>query len=164
MSKFFTVRLNTGLKIAAVALLAMHSATAAAQYRVAAFSESAGFNSLLAGDLIAAERSLTRVRPKSMAYGDINNLCVLQILTKQYDDSVASCQSALRKLKQTSMTARQRKNMAAEIYTNLAIAQHKQGDFRGAQNSLGKALSRNTSSGNAESNAIVLKINQVASN
>jgi len=118
-----------------------------------------GSQSLIAGNLERADRSLPDNTSSRLSYADTNNLCVLQILQRSEAAAVKTCQKALLKLQSESLKRRAKSSLRGEIYNNLAVAQLLAGDQVAAQKSLAKALSLANVSDDEISNA---EVNEVA--
>ena len=158
------VLLNTALKLSVVASLGVFSGAALAEYRVSAIDRGLGFKSLLAGDVKKAQAILQRRHTESMDYADRNNLCVLKILKNQVEEAVESCNGALIVLRRQGLRLGQEKVAAAEIYSNLSVAQLLLNNEEGAEASLLKALELSEGSNNAQANLQTLRAFPLALN
>jgi|TARA_B110000305_G_scaffold236870_1_gene299062 hypothetical protein len=153
-------------KLALLALtLASSFATsgALADYRLTAFSDTAGFQALVKEDLAKAKSIFASRSLKNMDYFETNNLCVAQILFEEYDAAIASCSSAIAKSKFSSeLTFGNEKVALASIYSNLAVAKVMAGDGAGANVDLEMALSLNQKDSNASINYDLISTNLIA--
>ncbi|MEX0963892.1 MAG: hypothetical protein WDZ52_07630 [Pseudohongiellaceae bacterium] len=156
----------TRTKIAALALTltsAFATTSAFADYHLTAFSDTVGFQALLAEDVAAAKATFASRRIERMDYFEANNLCVAQILMEEFDAAIASCSTALDKAEFSSELTVERENIAlAAIYSNLAVAKVMVGDTAGANSSLEIALLLNEKDGNANMNYNLISANLVA--
>ncbi|GJM13219.1 MAG: hypothetical protein DHS20C12_16220 [Pseudohongiella sp.] len=152
-------------KLALVALtLASSFATsgALADYRLTAFSDTAGFKALVEKDTVTAESAFASLKLTDMDYFEANNLCVSQILVEEFDAAIVSCSAALEKAElSTELTVRNEKIALASVYSNLAVAKVMTGDTSGANIDLEKALSLNLYDGNASINYGLISSNLV---
>jgi len=140
------------------------SGAASADYRVTAFGHSSEFEALLAGDVesaksILGERSLAR-----LDFVEANNLCVTQILAKEFPAAELACATALEKVEsEYSMGIVTRKEAKASIYSNLAVALAMSGKIDEAEAALEQALMLNGKDRNAVANYSLLSGSQPSS-
>ena len=136
---------------------------ALADYRLTAFSDTAGFQALVKEDLATAKTTFESRSLKSMDYFEANNLCVAQILLEEYAEAITSCSSALEKSEYSSELSYSNEKIAlAAIYSNLAVAKAITGDTAGANVDLEMALSLNEKDGNASLNYDLISTNLIA--
>lgn len=134
-----------------------------ADYRLTAFSDTAGFKALVDKDVAQAKSVFASRSLKRMDYFEANNLCVAQILLEEFDAAITSCASALEKAKDSSeLTIRNEKIALASVYSNLAVAKVMIGDTAGANIDLEMALSLNQRDGNASINYDLISTNLIA--
>jgi len=156
---------KTRLVLSVVGLGSLLAAgTASADYRVAAFGYSSEYDAILSKDVdtamsIFSNRSLGR-----LDFVESNNLCVTQILAKEFGAAVASCDAALRKVgSDKSVGIVKQRSAMASIHSNLAVAKALSGDIEGASAELEKALSLNSRDANAVANYSELQASRPAS-
>lgn len=140
--------------ITAAGLLSMLAAgNAAADYRVTAFGYSSEYEAVLSGDVATAKSILSKRSLASLDFVESNNLCVTQILAREFPAAVASCSAALEKIESDrAISAITERTAKASIYSNLAVAKAMSGDLGGASEALETALSLNASDRNAVAN------------
>lgn len=159
--KYFS---HTKLALLALTLTSSFATSGAlADYRLTAFSDTAGFQALVKEDLTMAKATFSSRSLKRMDYFEANNLCVAQILLEEYDAAITSCSSALEKSKFSSeLSFRNEKVALASVYSNMAVAKAMSGDTAGANVDLEMALSLNEKDGNASINYDLISTNLVA--
>jgi len=151
------------LFFSAIALLSANASFA--DYRVTAFGDTKAFAALLEGDVVAAQRYFSSNRPGSLDFAEANNLCVTEILAKDYASAVAACEIALDKLKfYPYINAMSAKSAKASIYSNLAVATAMLGNLDAASRYLEVSLSFNSKDENALINYDLISSNTVAAN
>ena len=157
---------HSKLALLAVTLTAsIATSSAFADYRLTAFSDTPGFMALVKEDLPEAKAIFASRSLKNMDYFEANNLCVAQVLLKEYEAAITSCSSALEKSEYSSeLTYRNEKIALASVYSNLAVAKAMSGDAAGANLDLETALSLNEKDGNANLNYDLISTNLVAGN
>jgi hypothetical protein len=138
--------------IAAASLSSLFAASiASAEYHVTAFGDTAGYYNLVSLD---AEPVLSTLSGRlALDYAEANNLCVAQILAKDYSAAVASCELALEEVREAfDLTMSTEKSAKASIFSNMAVAKALAGDLEAANEDLKMALSLNGRDGNAVAN------------
>ncbi len=145
---------KTRVLIAAAGFLSvMAASSASAEYRVTVFGHTAGYSDLLSKDAATAASYLKKRSASKMNYLELNNLCVTEILLKEFEAAVASCGSALSKASTSyDLSVRVEKTVKASIYSNMAVAKAMSGDVISAKVDLETALSLNARDKNANSN------------
>ena len=90
---------------------------------------------------------------KKMDFLELNNLCVLELLVKDFSSAIESCETALGKSTSTrGIGFGAKKKVEASIHSNLAVAKALSGDLEGAEKELEMALSLNSLDSNAKAN------------
>lgn len=89
----------------------------------------------------------------SLDFVEANNLCVTQILAKEYSAAESACAMALEKIDYDySLGLIAKKAARASIYSNLAVALAMNGNMPAASTALEKALALNSRDANAVAN------------
>lgn len=136
---------------------AVMAGTAAADYRVTAFGHASEFDALLTGDVASAKTILGDRSLTSLDFVEANNLCVTEILAKDFAAAELACASALKKVDiQYSMGVFTRKEAKASIYSNLSVALAMSGRVAEAEAALEQALLLNRHDKNAVANYSLL--------
>lgn len=144
---------------------AFAAGAASADYRVTAFGDTKAYTALIGGDVSGAQANFIAARPSSLDFAEANNLCVTEILSKDYVAAIEACEIALDKIKYDPyITATSRKSAKASIYSNLAVATAMLGDFSAASSFLEISLSFNASDENALINYDLISASLVAAN
>ena len=129
------------------------STAASADYRVTAFGYSAEYEAMLAGDVTAASSILSDRSIARMDFVEANNLCVTEILAKNYESAETACAAALEKVTTDfSVDLIARKNAKAAILSNMAVALAQSGELAAASAALEEALALNSRDKNAVAN------------
>ncbi|MEQ8409234.1 MAG: hypothetical protein RKH07_13260 [Gammaproteobacteria bacterium] len=149
--KFIT---TSRLTLAAAGLASLLLAgTASADYRVTAFGETAEYSALLSKDVESAKSIFSKREIAKLDFISANNLCVTQILAKEFSEAISSCATALEKVDaELGIGVTTEKTAKASILSNLAVAKAMNGDVSGASMDLERALLLNSRDRNAVSN------------
>ena len=134
-------------------LVSIVPSIAAAEYRVTAFGDSTGFDALLQGDEEAAKAQMSVANLAELNFAEANNLCVAEILGKDFESAMSACLVSLDKIKFASdVSPMSAKSAKASIYSNLAVAKALAGDLKGASTALEVALVYKSTDSNALNN------------
>lgn len=149
-----TRSVSTLATVGGLALASLLSAnTAMAEYRVTAFGYTAGFSELLESDLSAIESTFAEKSLSGLDYSEANNLCVAQILLKDFGAAVESCEAAVIKAEKSfEISARDVNTVKASIYSNMGVAKALAGNDTEASKDLELALKFNARDKNANTN------------
>ncbi len=149
-----TRSISTLATVGGFALASLLSAnTAMAEYRVTAFGYTTGFSELIETDLTAIEATFAKKSISGLDYSEANNLCVAQILLKDFEAAVASCEAAVDKAEKSfEISARDVSIVKASIYSNMGVAKALSGNDTEASKDLELALKFNARDKNANTN------------
>jgi hypothetical protein len=152
--KSATRSISTLATVGGFALASLLAAnTAMAEYRVTAFGNTTGFEDLIATNIEGIQSTFANKSLSSLDYSEANNLCVAQILLKEFDAAVASCESAVTKAERTfEINVRDIDSVKATIYSNMAVAKALGGKAAEASKDLELALQFNSHDKNAITN------------
>jgi Flp pilus assembly protein TadD len=127
--------------------------TALAEYRVTAFGHTMGYSELITSDLQAIETTFSKKSASALDYSAANNLCVAQILLKEFDAAVQSCEIAVVKAGRSfEISLADLDSVKASIYSNMAVAKALAGNDSEATKDLELALKYNAKDQNANTN------------
>ncbi len=127
--------------------------TAMAEYRVTAFGHTTGYSELITANMDAVESTFAKKSLSGLDYSESNNLCVAQILMKDFDAAVLSCESAAVKAEKSfEISARDVDSVKASIYSNMGVAKALAGNDIEATKDLELALKLNARDKNAMTN------------
>ncbi|MFT4861515.1 MAG: hypothetical protein ACI95C_000725 [Pseudohongiellaceae bacterium] len=149
-----TRSISTLATVGSFALASLLAAnTAMAEYRVTAFGHTTGFSELISANLEAVETTFSKKSLSGLDYSESNNLCVAQILMKDFEAAVVSCESAAVKAdKSFEINARDVDSVKASIYSNMGVANALAGNDTKATQDLELALKLNARDKNAMTN------------
>jgi len=152
------------MALLAIALASTFSTSGAlADYRLSAFSDTAGFRALVKKDTAKAKETFASRKLEDMDYFEANNLCIAQILLEEFDEAIESCSTALELVETSSeLTVSNERVAIAAVYSNLAVAKAMAGDKLGASADLEIALSLNGKDDNARINYDLISTNLLA--
>ena len=144
-----------GLITVVTGIIAAFSSVSSAgdEYRLSAFADVSGYAQIKSNNIEEAKEFIVARSGKKMDFLELNNLCVLELLVKDFSSAVESCETAL--IKSTSTRAigfGAKKKVAASIHSNLAVGKALNGDLEGAKIELEMALSLNSFDKNAKAN------------
>ena len=144
-------------RIASLFIAGALSITAAssvlAEYRLTAFGDTIGYRSLISADIESIQSTFGEVSLTGLDHFEANNLCVAQILLKDFDQAISTCNAAISKTKKAFAVSPMAINSAAaSIYSNLAIAKAMSGDKDSAIKDLELAITFNSKDKNANTN------------
>ena len=144
--------------IGAASLVSLFAAaTASAEYRVTAFAETDAYFKLIAQDAEAAMSVFEGRAPSVLDFAEANNLCVAEILAKDFTAAISTCEIALEKLEgNRKLGFTKSKSARATIYSNMAVAKALAGDLVAAAGDVEKALQANSEDLNVIANAQIL--------
>jgi hypothetical protein len=129
------------------------ASSALAEYRLTAFGNTIGYRSLISADIESIESKFGRVNLSGLDHFEANNLCVAQILLKDFDEAISTCTEAIIKTEKAYSTSPMAINSAtASIYSNMAIAKAMSGDKISAMQDIELALSFNRQDKNVNTN------------
>lgn len=132
---------------------ALISASAAAEYRLTAIAEATAYAALLSGDVARASEQFELASSSDMDFAALNNLCVKEVLARELDSALASCEAALDKLDLgAGLAIRGERAARAAILSNRAVAAALQGDVETALVDVERALALNGADRNARIN------------
>lgn len=144
-------RLASLFAVAALSIAATSSALA--EYRLTAFGNTIGYRSLVSVDVQAIESTFAGINLSGLDHFEANNLCVAQILLKDFDEAISSCEAALEKVDKAFSTRPMAINSAtASIYSNMAVAKALSGDKPSAVEAIEAALSYKSGDKNINTN------------
>lgn len=149
-----TRSISTLATVGGIALASLLTAnTALAEYRVTAFGYTLGFSDLIQTDLEAIEATFGEKSLSGLDYSEANNLCVAQILLKDFEAAVESCEAAVTKAdKAFEISSRDINTVKASIYSNMGVAKALAGNDTEASKDLELALKFNARDRNANTN------------
>lgn len=131
--------------------------TALAEYRVTAFGHTMGYEDLIKADSDAVESTFAGKSLSGLDYSEANNLCVAQILLKDFDAAIASCEAAVTKAERAfDINVADIDSVKASIYSNMAVAKALGGKQAEASKDLELALEFNSRDKNANTNYLQL--------
>ena len=146
-------------------LLIGMSGAAQAEYRLKAFGGTLGYRAIISGDAVRAVEVFENRRTSRMDFLELNNLCVAQILNDQLEEAIISCESALQNVGRfRAVTSADKRHARASIYSNIAVAKAKNGDFDGANEAMEMARTHNGQDQSINSNRELILENLVAAN
>lgn len=157
---------RTIVRTISVALLSLFvSNIAIAEYKLTAFGDSTAYASLINQDVDGARAKLRFISMQEMDFADANNLCVAEVLEKDFAAAVAACELALERVELEPYISLLSESLAkASIYSNLAVAKALAGDLSAASSYLELSLSLNDEDANALSNYDLISASLVAQN
>jgi Flp pilus assembly protein TadD len=127
--------------------------TAMAEYRVTAFGHTMGYSDLITTDLKAIQTTFGKKSLSNLDYSEANNLCVAQILLKDFDAAVTSCEAAVVKADRAfEISPSDIDSVKASIYSNMGVAKALAGNDAEASKDLELALKFNARNRNAIAN------------
>lgn len=136
------------------ATLSMTAATSAlAEYRLTAFGNTMGYRTLISADVEDIQSRFRGLAISNLDHFETNNLCVAQILLKDFDEAISTCTEAISKTEKAFAVKPMEINSAtASIYSNMAIAKAMNGDKISAMKDLELARSFNKQDKNVNTN------------
>lgn len=157
---------RTIVRTISVALLSLFvSNIAIAEYKLTAFGDSTAYAALINQDVDGARAKLRFISMQEMDFADANNLCVAEVLEKDFAAAVAACELALERVELEPYISLLSESLAkASIYSNLAVAKALAGDLSAASSYLELSLSLNDEDANALSNYDLISASLVAQN
>lgn len=143
----------------AVATLSIAAASSAmAEYRLTAFGNTLGYRSLITADVETVESTFSGISLSGLNHFEANNLCVAQIIMREFEAAIESCESALLKVGKSYSTRPMAISSAtASIYSNMAVAKAMNGDASSAVRDIETASSFISSDKN-----VILNYEQIA--
>ena len=157
---------RTIVRTISVALLSLFvSNIAIAEYKLTAFGDSTAYAALINQDVDGARAKLRFISMQEMDFADANNLCVAEVLEKDFAAAVAACELALERVELEPYISLLSESLAkASIYSNLAVAKALAVDLSAASSYLELSLSLNDEDANALSNYDLISASLVAQN
>lgn len=129
------------------------TSSALAEYRLTAFGDTLGYRSLISVDVEGIQSKFEGADLSRLNHFEANNLCVAQILLKDFDEAINSCNAAVSKTKKALAISPSVINLAtASIYSNMAVAKAMNGDKASAIKDLELAMSYNSMDKNINTN------------
>lgn len=151
--KHSKVRSHIASVFVAGALLIAAASSAQAEYRLTAFGDTIGYRSLISADVENIETTFGGMSLSRLDYFEANNLCVAQILLKDFDEAISTCTAAISKTERVFAINPAATNSAtASIYSNMAVAKAMSGDKISAIKDLELAFSFNRKDKNMKAN------------
>ena len=144
-----------GLITVVTGIIAAFSSVSSAgdEYRLSAFADVSGYAQIKSNNIEEAKEFIVARSGKKMDFLELNNLCVLELLVKDFSSAVESCETALTRSTNTrAIGFGAKKKVAASIHSNLAVGKALNGDLEGAKIELEMALSLNSFDKNAKAN------------
>ncbi len=127
--------------------------TALAEYRVTAFGHTMGYAELITADLKAIQSTFSNKSVSDLDYSEANNLCVAQILLKDFSAAIESCNTAVAKAEKAfDINISDIDTVKASIYSNMGVAKALAGLGLEASKDIELALKLNAKDRNANTN------------
>lgn len=129
------------------------ASSALAEYRLTAFGNTMGYRTLISAKVEDIQSRFDGVAIRGLNHFEANNLCVAQILLKDFEEAISTCTEAISKTEKAFAVNPMAINSAtASIYSNMAIAKAMSGDKISAIKDLELALSFNKQDKNVNTN------------